>query len=156
MENQTNNKTQGWISFRVKTQEYEQIHRNFSSNTCRKLSDYARKILMNKPVVVKYRNHSADEFLSAMIPLKNELNAIGNNFNQAVKKLHTLNQISEFKTWLISYDADKELLLKKVDEIKAQRRKQRVANAIDLALPKRSSQSLLEFITAVQKICKWC
>ncbi|HVX28130.1 MAG TPA: hypothetical protein VHB70_17410 [Parafilimonas sp.] len=116
MENQTNNKTKGWISFRVKTQEYEQIHRNFSSNTCRKLSDYARKILMNKPVVVKYRNHSADEFLSAMIPLKNELNAIGNNFNQAVKKLHSLKQISEFKTWLISHDAGKELLLKKVDE----------------------------------------
>jgi hypothetical protein len=39
-----------------------------------------------------------------MIPLKNELNSIGNNLNQAVKKLHTLNQISDFKNWIIMYD----------------------------------------------------
>ena len=118
MENQTNNKTKNWISFRVKPQEYEQIIRNFSSTTCRKLSEYARKVLLNKPVVIKYRNQSADEFLSAMIPLKNELNAIGNNFNQAVKKLHTLNQISEFKNWLVTYDEDRKKLLQKADEIK--------------------------------------
>jgi hypothetical protein len=54
-----------------------------------------------------------------MISLKNELNAIGNNFNQAVKKLYTLNQISDFKMWLITYESDKQILLKKVDEIKA-------------------------------------
>lgn len=118
MENHTNIKAKGWISFRVKPQEYEQINQNFSSTTCRKLSEYARKVLLNKPVVVKYRNQSADEFLSAMIPLKNELNAIGNNFNQAVKKLHTLNQISEFKMWLITYEEDRQKLLLKVDEIK--------------------------------------
>ncbi len=118
MENQTNNKTKNWISFRVKPQEYEQINRIFSSTTCRKLSEYARKVLLNKPVVMKYRDQSADEFLSAMIPLKNELNAIGNNFNQAVKKLHTLNQISEFKNWLMSYDEDRKTLLQKADEIK--------------------------------------
>ena len=118
MSEQTNNKAKSWISFRVKPEEYEQIHRNFSSTTCRKLSDYARKVLMNKPVVVKYRNQSADEILSAMIRLKNELNNVGNNFNQAVKKLHTLNRLSDFKTWLASYDADKETLLKTLDEIK--------------------------------------
>ena len=54
-----------------------------------------------------------------MIPLKNELNMIGKNFNQAVKKLHTLNQISEFKMWLVNYESDKQTLLKKVDEITA-------------------------------------
>ena len=118
MKNQTDNKAKNWISFRVKPQEYEQIIRNFSSTTCRKLSEYARKVLLNKPVVIKYRNQSADEFLSAMIPLKNELNAIGNNFNQAVKKLHTLNQISEFKNWLVTYDEDRKKLLQKADEIK--------------------------------------
>ena len=119
MSEQTNNKTKSWISFRVKPQEYEQIHRHFSATTNRKLSEYARKVLLNKPVVIKYRNQSADEFLSAMIPLKNELNAIGNNLNQAVKKLHTLNQIPEFKNWLTSYETDRQILFKKVDEIKS-------------------------------------
>lgn len=118
MENSTDNKTKNWISFRVKPDEYNKIHSLFSSTTCRKLSEYARKILLNKPVVIKYRNQSADEFLSVMIPLKNELNAIGKNFNQAVKKLHTLNQFSELKNWLVSYEEDRQKLMPQIDEIK--------------------------------------
>lgn len=118
MENNKTDKRKKWISFRIKPDEYDKIHDLFTSTTCRKLSEYARKVLLNKPVVVKYRNQSADEFLAAMIPLKNELNAIGKNFNQAVKKLHTLNQISEFKTWLNIYEKNKQELLLKVEEIK--------------------------------------
>jgi len=53
-----------------------------------------------------------------MIPLKNELNSIGKNFNQAVKKLHTLNQISEFKIWLIMHEQDIKIGLQKIEEIK--------------------------------------
>ena len=107
-----------WISFRVKPQEYSQIHQYFSATTCRKLSEYARKVLLKKPVIVRFRNQSADDFLSAMLPLKNELNAIGNNFNQAVKKLHSLRQSGEFKNWLLTYETEQQKLLQKIDEIK--------------------------------------
>jgi hypothetical protein len=44
---------------------------------------------LNKPVTVKYRNESADVIMTAMIQLKNELNPIGNNINQAVKITYT-------------------------------------------------------------------
>ena len=118
MERKDNNAEKHWISLRVKPEEYAQIQRHFASSTCRKLSDYARKVLMNKPVVIRYRNQSADEFLSGMIQLKKELNSIGNNFNQAVKVLHTLRQIEEFKRWLLTYESDRQNLLEKVDEIK--------------------------------------
>ena len=56
----------------------------------RKLSDYARKILLGKPIVATYRNQSLDDFMTEMFVLRNELNAIGNNFNQVVKRLHIL------------------------------------------------------------------
>jgi len=88
------------ITVRFKPEEFARLQRHYKSTTCRKLSEYARKVLLNKPVVVNYRNQSADEILSEMIQLKAELNALGNNFNQAVKKLHTLAKISEFKTWI--------------------------------------------------------
>jgi hypothetical protein len=116
-ENKTNKK-KGWISFRVKPEEYDKIHQHLNKTTHRKLSEYARKVLLNKPVTVKYRNQTADEFLSAMIPIKNELNSIGKNFNQAVRKLHTLNQISEFKIWLIMHEPDIKTGLQKIEEIK--------------------------------------
>ena len=106
------------ITVRFKPEEFERLQRHYKSTTCRKLSEYARKVLLNKPVVVNYRNQSADEILAEMIQLKAELNALGNNFNQAVKKLHTLEKISEFRTWLLLNEVSKQAFLKKVEEIK--------------------------------------
>ena len=107
-----------WISFRVKPEEYDKIHKLFQQTSCRKLSEYARKVLLKKPVVFKYRNQSADSFLAEMILLKNELSAIGNNFNQAVKRLHTLDHYSQMRSWLLLYDSTHLSFLNKTDEIK--------------------------------------
>jgi hypothetical protein len=109
-----------WLHLRLKPDEYSQLHKHFSKTTCRKLSDYSRKILLAKPVTTLYRNQSLDDFMAEMIKLRGELNGIGNNFNQAVKKLHTLQQIQEFKAWLNTYELNNQLLLKKVDDIKNQ------------------------------------
>lgn len=111
-------KTKSWISFRVKPKEYDAIHGHFSKTTCRKLSEYARNVLLQKPVIVRHRNQSADDFLAEMILLKNELNAIGNNYNQAVKRLHTMDRIPEVKNWLTSNQNIQELFLKKTEQIR--------------------------------------
>lgn len=107
-----------WLHLRLTPDEYQKIMKEFNKSTCRKISDYARKNLLHKPIVNTYRNQSLDDFMAEMIRLRGELNAIGNNFNQAVKKLHTLHQIIDFKHWLISYELEKKILFNKVDEIK--------------------------------------
>jgi hypothetical protein len=112
-----NNRTK-WLHLRLIPDEYQKIMKEFNKSTCRKLSDYTRKNLLQKPIVNTYRNQSLDDFMAEMIRLRGELNAIGNNFNQAVKKLNTLQQIAEFKHWLISYELEKKILFNKVDEIK--------------------------------------
>jgi hypothetical protein len=117
MMKEQNNRTK-WLHLRLTPDEYQKIMKEFNKSTCRKISDYARKNLLHKPIVNTYRNQSLDDFMAEMIRLRGELNAIGNNFNQAVKKLHTLNQIAEFKHWLISYELEKKILFNKVDEIK--------------------------------------
>ena len=48
-----------------------------------------------------------------MILLKNELNAIGNNFNQAVHKLHTLDHVPEIKAWAILNESSKKIFHEK-------------------------------------------
>ncbi len=117
MEEQDLNRSK-WLHLRLKPTEYNQIHRQFTKTTCRKLSEYARKVLLNKPITVTYRNQSLDDFMTEMMRLRQELNSLGNNFNQAVKKLHSLTQIGEFRTWLITWELEKKILLNKVDEIK--------------------------------------
>lgn len=100
------------------TEEYAAIERKWKASTCRKLSDYARQKLFDKPITNYYRNQSLDDLMEEMAWLRKELNHIGNNFNQAVKRLHTLNQIPEFKNWLITYELDRKIFFNKVDEIK--------------------------------------
>ncbi|BBE16267.1 hypothetical protein AQPE_0404 [Aquipluma nitroreducens] len=106
------------IGLRQTPAEYTKIERKWKASTCRKLSDYVRHSLFEKPVTSYYRNQSLYEFMAEMVQLRNELNHIGNNFNQAVKRLHTLNQITEFRSWLIAYEVEKKTLFNKVDEIK--------------------------------------
>lgn len=117
MKEQNDRRTK-WLHIRLKPDEYQKVVNKFGKSTCRKLSEYARKNLLEKPIIMNYRNQSLDEFMSEIIRLKTELNAIGNNFNQAVKKLHTLQQIPEFKDWIISSELQNKILLNKVEEIK--------------------------------------
>lgn len=107
-----------WLHLRLSEAEYKKIQNGFSKSTKRKISDYVRCILLNKPITVFTRSKSLDDFISEMILLRSELNSIGNNFNQSVKRLHTLDEISEIKAWAIINEKSKEIFLKKVDEIK--------------------------------------
>ncbi len=117
MEAENSNRTR-IIGLRLTPEEYVKIERKWKASTCRKLSDYVRKHLFDKSIVTTYRNQSLDDFMEETVVICNELNAIGNNINQAVKKLHTLQHIPEFRNWIISYDLDKKILFNKVEEIK--------------------------------------
>ncbi|SDG74963.1 hypothetical protein SAMN04488062_10214 [Flavobacterium omnivorum] len=117
MERENSNRTR-IVGLRFTPEEYAKIERKWKASTCRKLSDYIRKHLFDKPINTTFRNQSLDDMTLEMMLLNKQLNAIGNNFNQAVKKLHTLDQISEFKVWIISSEQDKKILLNKVEEIK--------------------------------------
>lgn len=107
-----------WLHIRLNETEYSIINSNWQKTTTRELSDYARRALLKKPVTIRYRNGSADEILAELIRLKNELHAIGNNFNQAVHKLHTLDTIPQVKIWLLANESLKNSFLKKTEEIK--------------------------------------
>jgi len=111
------------IGLRLTPAEYAKIERKWKASTCRKLSDYVRRNLFDKPVVTTYRNRSQDDTLTELTKLRNELNALGNNFNQAVKRLHTLQQIPEFRNWLVNWEVERKILFNKMDEVKNNVRK---------------------------------
>lgn len=108
-----------WLTIRL-TPEEEKFLQDFSAKTtCGNLSNYARNILLRKPVTLLYRNQSQDHFLEELILLKRELNAIGNNFNQLIHRLHTIGHPGELKSWISSYKKQHLSMEKKADEINA-------------------------------------
>jgi len=106
-----------WLTIRINEDEESKINSLYNRSTSNGLCEYARDVLLKEPVNIIYRNQSADDFLAEMIQLKNALNAIGNNFNQVVHKLHTLDHLPEIKAWAILNEAGKESFMKKADEI---------------------------------------
>lgn len=105
------------VSVRFTDEEYKKVYTSFKSTTKRKLSEYVRSVLLNQPVTVYTRNQSFDDFVAEIILLKSELKAIGNNFNQSVKKLHTMQDDKEIKIWAILNENSKQIFFKKVEEI---------------------------------------
>ncbi len=106
-----------WLHIRFTEAEYKKLHTGFSSSTKQKISSYARDIILNKPITVYTRNKSLDDFVAEMILLRNELKAIGNNINQAVKKMHIADNESELIFWSKQIEKFKSVLFSKIDEI---------------------------------------
>jgi hypothetical protein len=58
------------LNIRLTQPEWDRIQQLSSQTTCRSVSDYSRKVLLEKPVKVFYRNQSFDEFEERMALLR--------------------------------------------------------------------------------------
>ena len=114
---QPSEKREKWVNTRFTQTEYDTLQRLFRQTTCRELSEYIRKTVLGKPVNICYRNQSIDDYLADMLLLKKELNAIGNNFNQAVHRLRTLDRGADLQHWVLLNEQDKTILFRQIETI---------------------------------------
>jgi hypothetical protein len=116
MKDNKNNRDK-WLHLRLNEDERNQIDANFKASGQSNFSDYSRHILLSKPIIKGYRNLSLQEVISELTQMRGELKSIGNNFNQAVHKLHLLKETPEVKVWFVRHELEKWMLLKKIDDI---------------------------------------
>lgn len=107
---ENNKKREKWLHVRLTKQEFEQFHKDLSKTTDTKASAYARKMLLQKPVVISYRNDGLKDVLNELTTLKKELNSIAVNFNQAVKKLNMFSE-QEVRAHLPKLEIDQKALV---------------------------------------------
>jgi hypothetical protein len=106
-----------WLTIRMTADEYQQLEALSRQTISPSLSEYGRKVLLGKPVIKRYRNQSVDDFLSDMLQLRKDLSAISNNFNQAVRRLHSFNKLTEIQQWILHNEQDKTLLFRQIESI---------------------------------------
>src|SRR5450631_4159220 len=107
------------MQIRLLPEEYEKLQTKFSTSIHHAFSQYVRDMLLQEPITVYSRNKSLDEFLSVAIALKNELNAIGKDFNQAVKRLEILQDSDDLSDSLQYYQAAQFSVQQKIEDIKS-------------------------------------
>jgi hypothetical protein len=88
------------LNIRLSDQEWDKVHQLSSHTTCRSVSEYARKLLLNKPVRVFYRNQSFDHFETQMTSLLPQLEGHNEAIGQLVKKLNPLQNVAEIRSTL--------------------------------------------------------
>jgi hypothetical protein len=106
-----------WVHLRLTPTEYRQLQSRFKRTTCRKLSDYLRAALLERPVITTYRNISIDGIMAELSVLNKELNAVGNNINQMAKKMHTI-RLPEMQHWSAQFDMLSGQFFTKMEEVK--------------------------------------
>ncbi|HSZ34670.1 MAG TPA: hypothetical protein VK772_15245 [Puia sp.] len=87
------------FSFVVSEPEYQKIEALYKRSTCQSINDYARSVALHKPVVMKIRNESAENFLQLIIPIKNQLESAATQFTRSLTKLQSLESAHSIKAW---------------------------------------------------------
>lgn len=108
-----------WCNIRLTEEEFNLLHSKLKTTTCRKISDYVRNVLFEKPITVRQRNESLDDLMNVLILYRTDLNSLGNNFNQVVKKLNSIPPSPEYLSWLSVAEGLQKDLLHKIDTIQS-------------------------------------
>lgn len=102
------------VFMRFTSREFEIIEKRFKNSTCRKFSEYGRKILLDQPVTFNHRNASLDEMMVELIQLRNQLNNAAGRFEKACEKLHQINGPGQLPAWLSDYESDRKIMLDQI------------------------------------------
>jgi hypothetical protein len=89
-----------FISIRLTEAEFQKVQRLIASSACQSQTEYVKKVLTNKPVVMKIRHQSKDDLLECLINVKTRLNLIEDKaadkgspqLLEEIKETHTIIQ----------------------------------------------------------------
>ncbi|PWT72352.1 MAG: hypothetical protein C5B59_15895 [Bacteroidetes bacterium] len=113
MTTEEKNNRSKWVHIRLTKTEHEKVKKECSDSTSQSLSAFARKKLLGKPITIKYRDRSLDDFVTEMIFLRHHLESTVQATNQTaifevVKEVKSLmSKISD--AWSQSSTAEKVL-----------------------------------------------
>ena len=90
-----------FLSVRLTSEELEEVYQHSKTSACRSLTEYAKKVLTKKPVVIKIRNQSQDDLLAVMIGIKNRLDQLTEQVRDKNNCAEFLREIAEMRMVLV-------------------------------------------------------
>jgi hypothetical protein len=99
-------------------EEWKKMNADFTASTCQNHAEYLRLKLLGKPVTLKYRNKSLDDFLSQLILLREDFRDFSDQFIKAEKILPGSVSVDAKTVQTKKQELHAQQLLEKLDEIK--------------------------------------
>ncbi len=88
-----------WLKVRLTPNERALLDQRFRASAFSNLSEYGRALILGSPVTVIHRDKAMDEILEELAGLRKELNAVGNNLNQAVRSINISHGNADNRLW---------------------------------------------------------
>lgn len=117
MEGENTTKRSHWLHLRLTVEEHAKLIRKYNATPYRKLSDYARVKLFEKPLTVLARDASLDDALAELALIREELRAIGVNLNQVAHQVNANRNIATGDNWRVSFVTMRSALMLKLEEL---------------------------------------
>lgn len=105
-----------WLHVRLTLQEYEKIQTALGQTVQDSLSDYARKLLLKKPVIGRYKDTGMQDLLAELTVLKRDLHGLSTNYNQIAKKLNSVCE-NETSSYLVHGQKLQQGILESLDSL---------------------------------------
>jgi len=104
------------LNLRLSDAEWNKIQRHASATICRNLSEYCKKVLLNKPVRVLVRDQSFDDFEEDMVPLLPILKTQADNFSRLMDTSNAVPALLEaHREFMAAANQIKESMIKIAD-----------------------------------------
>lgn len=104
------------VGFKLTDEEFDLVETGWKKSNIIHLSEYLRRVLLEKPITFYTRNQSLDELMGELILLRRELNTIRTNLDEAILRLrasahltegqYRLDQLERVQSQLVSHLAD--------------------------------------------------
>lgn len=114
-----NNNRDKWLHVRLTTAEHDKIINGFKSTTEVKISAYIRKLILAKPMIKGVKNVTLTEIVALLKQYQRDLNGVANNFNQAIKKLHTSKDDNSILGLLLTLKLDEKKVVVAMEELQS-------------------------------------
>ena len=89
-----------WLKVRLRLAEQARLEKAYQKSAFRSLSEYARALLLGRPVTIMHRDASSDALLEELARVRRELNAAGVNLNQAVRRINSARDVPDARLWM--------------------------------------------------------
>lgn len=105
------------ITIRFSDQERQLLNRRQQESTAGSISDYIRSVLLKGKITIRQRNDSLDRLINEFTQIRTQMQAVGNNFNQVVKRINQFKEPEAIVLWRASAEKYQQELLAKINSV---------------------------------------
>lgn len=79
----SNKEAKRFLSIRLSAEELQEVYNYQHQSSCRSLTEYVKKVLTSKPVMMKTQDESKEDTLQQLIAIKNRLDSLAEKTDAA-------------------------------------------------------------------------